>query len=108
MEITLTPELERMVRRGMASGRYATPEDLVEDALVFWNERTAGTNERTSNDDIAHRRYVQELNDAVREAQDEVRRGEYKDYDAAELDCLFEDIKRKGRESVAAGGKEQP
>ena len=34
VEITLTPEQERIVRRGMASGRYATPEDLVGDALA--------------------------------------------------------------------------
>jgi Arc/MetJ-type ribon-helix-helix transcriptional regulator len=33
MEIILTPETASVVRRGMASGRYSSPDDLVNAAL---------------------------------------------------------------------------
>lgn len=40
VEITLTPEQERIVRRGMASGRYASREELVGEALHVWSNHT--------------------------------------------------------------------
>ena len=33
MDITLTPEMESVIRRGMASGRYSSPEEVVKEAL---------------------------------------------------------------------------
>lgn len=40
MEITLTPEQERIVRHGMASGRYASREQLLGEALHLWSHHT--------------------------------------------------------------------
>jgi len=33
MDITLTPEMEAMIREHVKSGRYATPNDVVQEAM---------------------------------------------------------------------------
>ncbi len=41
MEIKLSPELEAAVERGVASGRYATPEEYIAEAVELLEEREA-------------------------------------------------------------------
>ena len=39
MEIALSPAQEEYIQLGVASGRYATPETAVGEALMQWEER---------------------------------------------------------------------
>ena len=39
MQITLTPELDRLVEEKMASGLYESPSEVVRDALRLLHER---------------------------------------------------------------------
>jgi len=41
MEIRLSPELEAAVERGMASGRYASAEEYLSEAVELLEEREA-------------------------------------------------------------------
>jgi Arc/MetJ-type ribon-helix-helix transcriptional regulator len=45
MEIRLSPELEAAVERGVASGRYASSEEYLADAVALLEEREAWRSE---------------------------------------------------------------
>jgi antitoxin ParD1/3/4 len=42
MQVTLTPELERIVKERLASGRYSSPTEVVKEALCLIAERDHG------------------------------------------------------------------
>jgi Arc/MetJ-type ribon-helix-helix transcriptional regulator len=39
MQITLTPEMEHLVRERMAGGGYSSAEEVVNEALTVWQDR---------------------------------------------------------------------
>ena len=39
MDVRLTPEQEKFVRRAIDSGRFRAPEDAVQEALSLWEVR---------------------------------------------------------------------
>ena len=65
MEITLSPELAAAVERGIASGRYASAEDYVAEALEQMEERDGWRAET-----------LEETREKLEEAWQQAERGE--------------------------------
>jgi putative addiction module CopG family antidote len=89
MSQSLPPELERFIEQAIASGQYATREELLADAVRLLRE---------------HQLRLDELRLDIQEGYDEIRRGEgiwLKTRE--ELREFFDDIKRRGRERYEAG-----
>lgn len=84
MELELTPDQKAFIERAVASGRYATAEAAVRDAMARWEET-----ERA--------RY--ELLASLDEAEADLNAGHYTDYTDATLPKLAEELKREARES---------
>jgi antitoxin ParD1/3/4 len=85
MNITLTPELENLIRKKVESGKYNSPSEVIRDALNLLKEQ-----------------------DQLRELRrEEVRRevmrnGEYTTISTPEeADQMIEKIKREGRKRLA-------
>jgi putative addiction module CopG family antidote len=83
MEVELTPDQEAFIRMAVASGRYATVEAAVRDAMARWEE---GERARL------------ELLAALDEAEADLETGHYADYADATLPRLAEELKREARE----------
>jgi len=83
MEVELTSDQEAFIRKAVASGRYATVEAAVRDAMARWEE---GERARL------------ELLAALDEAEADLEAGQYADYTDAKLPRLAEELKREARE----------
>jgi antitoxin ParD1/3/4 len=90
VQITLTPEQEEFVRQAVSTGRLHCAEDVVKEALSLWQERERGRAEFLASLD---------------EADASLNRGEGIPVTEASMRALAEDVKRRGRERIAA---EQP
>ena len=82
MNVSLTPELERLVNEKVESGLYQTASEVVREALRLLKERDQ-TRERLRAD--------------VQAGFDQLARGEGRAYDAASGRELAERIKSRGR-----------
>jgi putative addiction module CopG family antidote len=87
MQIDLTPEQQDFVRQAVASGRFERPEDAVQAAMALWVERE---------------RRRAELLAAVDSAKASIDRGEGNEITRESMRALAEDVKRRGREQLAA------
>ena len=82
MGLSLSPELQQLVDRQIASGKYHTTDEVLTDALRALVEREA------------------EIGDLRRELQigiDELDRGECEEYDESNIHELAEGVKRRSR-----------
>ena len=86
MNVSLTPELERLISEKVDSGLYQTASEVVRDALRLLQERD-------------HER--ERLRADVRAGLDQVARGESTTYDKASGRRLAERIKADGRQARA-------
>jgi antitoxin ParD1/3/4 len=86
MNVSLTPELERLVQRKVKSGEYQTASEVVREGLRLIKERDR----------------INWLRAEIQKGIDAAERGEYEDYDENTTQGLVEDIKRRGRERLAA------
>ncbi len=82
MNVSLTPELERLVNEKVESGLYQTASEVVREALRLLKER-----------DLAR----EELRADVEAGLDRLARGEGRAYDKASGRQLAERIKARGR-----------
>lgn len=82
MEVNFTAEQEAFIRQAVASGRYRSPEEAVQDALARWQ-----TNERSR----------LELLSALDEAEADLDAGRFTDYSNATLPDLAAELKREAR-----------
>jgi antitoxin ParD1/3/4 len=82
LSIALTPELAADIRQAIATGEYASTSEVVRDALRAWKQMRQGR-------EVA----IEELRRLWREGVDS---GEAQPLNA-------EDIKRRGRDRLAAG-----
>ena len=89
MNVSLTPELERMVNNRVKSGMYQTASEVVREALRVLNERDS---------QVALRREVQE-------GFAQIGRGEYEEYDENTIKDLVADIEARGKKRLAAKRK---
>ncbi len=82
MNVSLTPELEKLVNDKVKSGFYQTASEVVREALRLLNERD---------------RERELLRADVRAGFDQLARGQGKTYDRATGRALAERIKAEGR-----------
>ena len=86
MNVSLTPELERLVNEKVESGLYQTASEVVREALRLLKDR-----------DVAR----EQLRAEVQAGFDQVSRGEARAYDKASARQLAERIKSRGRAARA-------
>jgi Arc/MetJ-type ribon-helix-helix transcriptional regulator len=87
MEVHFTPDQEALILRAIASGRYQTAEDAVQDAMARWEE-----GERVRIEVLA----------SLDEAEADLETGRYTDYTDETLPTLADELKREARQ------REQP
>lgn len=87
MNVSLTPELEKLVDRKVSSGMYQTASEVVREGLRLLAERD---------------RRLESLRRDIREGFEAVDRGEYTAYTAATIHKLADRVKSRGRERLAA------
>ena len=86
MNISLTPELERLVADKVNSGMYKTSSEVIREGLRLLKER-----------DERH----QSLRGDIRAGFEAVDRGEFTDYDESNVQGLAERVKIRGRKRLA-------
>ena len=86
MNVSLTPELERLVNEKVESGLYQTASEVVREALRLLKERDQARDQ---------------LRADVRAGFDQLARGESRAYDKASGRHLAERIKSRGRAARA-------
>jgi antitoxin ParD1/3/4 len=82
MNVSLTPELEKIVAERVASGRYASASEVIREALRLLEERDQ----------------LNQLRQDVRLGLEQLDQGRQRPFD----DQALERIKRHGRERAAA------
>jgi antitoxin ParD1/3/4 len=87
MDVDLTADQEALIRQAIESGRLYTADEAVREALVLWEQRERARAEFLSSLD---------------EARAEIARGEGTPITQKSMDELAEDVKRRGRERLAA------
>jgi antitoxin ParD1/3/4 len=90
MEIALTAEQREFIRNAIDSGRLRSAEDAVREALALWIERERGRAEILA---------------AIDEAEASLAGEEATPITAESMRALAEDVKRRGRERLAAKRK---
>lgn len=85
MSITLTPELERIVQESVASGRYGSPMEFVNEAIHLIVER-----------DRFMEIQRESLRRDIKEGLDQIERGEVELYDP---DQMMERVERHLRQN---------
>jgi antitoxin ParD1/3/4 len=90
MQVSLTPDLERIVSESLASGEYESAHDVVGEALRLLRER-----------DEQRRQELETLRSAIRVGLEQLDRGEATVYDADSLKDLIEGIKARGRAGLS-------
>jgi antitoxin ParD1/3/4 len=81
MNVSLTPELERLISDKVGTGMYQTASEVVREGLRLLKDR----DER-------------QLRADVRAGFDSADRGEYSDYTASSVRILAAQVKTRGRE----------
>jgi len=87
MQITLTAEQKAFVQQAVRTGRFQRPEDAVAEALLLWEER-----------ELRRAEFLASLD----EADASLERGEGIPITQESMQALAEDVKRRGRERLAA------
>jgi len=90
MEVTLSPDLEKLIAEQVASGQYPSPGEVVRDALRLFQEQIA-----------FRERSLEALRRDVRAGLEALESGEYDEYDTGDAESLASDIKARGRERLA-------
>ncbi len=88
MTVTLSPELEELIRSKVASGRYSDANAVVREALELLEDHE----------------HLERLRAAVAIGFEEFERGEYVEY----TPDFFEEAKRAARENAEKGHKVNP
>ena len=91
MNITLTPELEALIKKKIESGDYNSASEVVRDALKLLKEQ----------DQLKELRR-EEIRREVMKGVEQIRNGEFTTYNSAEelKEKLLEEIKREGSERL--------
>jgi len=81
MNITLTPELEDLLKEEIVSRDYHSPNDVLREGLLLLEAVKLSRQERIEN-----------LRREVQKGVDDMRNGRYKTYRSDDLDSFVEDI----------------
>ena len=87
MNVSLTPELEKLVQDKVASGLYQTASEVIREGLRLLKERDE--------------RQQATLREAIQEGLTQLERGTYQDYTDATLKDLAQAVKQRGRVRLA-------
>lgn len=87
MNVSLTPELEKLVQEKVASGLYQTASEVIREGLRLLKER----------DD----RQTAALREAIQEGLTQLETGTYQEYTDATLADLTQAVKARGRQRLA-------
>lgn len=90
MEITLTPELENFINKKIKSGKFSSPNEVINEILRSSFEAEEA-NRAQKREDL--RREIQKGIDAIRE-------GNYKTYAVDELDNFADEIIERGMKKL--------
>jgi antitoxin ParD1/3/4 len=82
MNVSLTPELERLVEEKVKAGLYQTASEVVREGLRLLNERD--------------KRFAR-LRSDLRSGFEALERGDFEEHDAHTTKQLAQEIKRRGR-----------
>jgi len=82
MNVSLTPELEKLINDRVSTGMYQTASEVVREALRLLKER-----------DEVHKQRFQELQREIEVGLDQLRRGQ-----RLPGDQVFEDLRRRSRD----------
>ncbi len=94
MNVSLTPTLEELVQRKVATGLYNSASEVIREALRLLEER-----------DEMRKMRLGTLRKEINVGLDQLERGEVSEYDDQSLNTLAADIKAKGRKRLAAKKK---
>ena len=94
MNVSLTPTLEELVQRKVATGLYNSASEVIREALRLLEER----------DEMCKMRLAA-LRTEVSIGLDQLERGEVSEYNDQSLNTLAVEIKAKGRRRLAAKKK---
>ncbi len=89
MNITLTPELESLVKEEILSGDFDSPHEVLREGLLLLKERKLSKDVRVEN-----------LRREVQKGIDAIRNGQYKTYNSNNLDNFAEDIIKSATEKL--------
>lgn len=90
MDISLSPEVQRRIEKTLSEGRYRSANELVLNALDALEDVDETASEQ-----------AQQFDAQIREAFQEIERGEYTDYAREELTSVFERARAQGLELLA-------
>jgi antitoxin ParD1/3/4 len=90
MNVSLTPELERLIQERVDSGMYHSASEVVREALRLLRDH----------DEIRQLR-LEQLRRDIQVGLDQVERGEYSVYTSDELPSLVDEIQAAGREKLS-------
>ena len=96
MNVSLTPTLEELVQRKVATGLYNSASEVIREALRLLEER-----------DEVGRMKLEILRQEVSVGLGQLERGDVTDHDDQSLTTLAADIKAKGRKRLATRKKRQ-
>ena len=92
MNVSLTPQLEKMVKQKVASGRYSSASEVIREALRLMERQQAERAQR-----------LKELRREIQVGLDQVARGEYTELETeADIDRFFDDLDKHVRQTARA------
>ena len=86
MNVSLTPELERLINDKVETGSYQTASEVVREALRLLKQRDEG---------------LVRLRNDVQDGFDQIARGEYSEYDRKSTPRLAARVKARGKKRLA-------
>ena len=89
MNVSLTPELEKIVTDKVATGRYTSASEVIREALRLMEEM-----------DALRQRQLETLRQEIQKGSDSIERGDSKIYASAKE--MMDDIRKQGREHLKA------
>ena len=88
MNVSLTPDLEELVKRKVDSGAYRSATDVVRDALELLEKRDA--------------RKLDALRQEIQHAVGQIERGEFTEYETDQMTELFDKVAAEGRNRLSS------
>lgn len=97
MNVSLTPELERLINRKVKSGHYGSASEVVRESLRLLEER-----------DQLRQLRLDQLRQEVARGVEQLDTGEFAEMDEAGLKKAMAKIKSSGRRKLASRRKPHP
>ena len=91
MNVSLTPQLEKLVKKKVKLGQYNSASEVVRESLRLMDRH-----------DRVARVQIKELRARIARGIQAIEAGNYVEVDQAGLRTMFDDIKARGRRTLAA------